>query len=192
MKCHIIGNGYSRNLFEGSDDFKICLNLHSYDCDLLFAVDDCAIEHLLEKDFYGKDVVISDHYELKHERIIDRVKRYRKGIPFKIEGLNSKFASFNVGHCAYSWSRNAGYEEIHLWGFDLFFERTLLSLSDSVFGISHEQKVAPDLIRRIEKYRQIWERLIDTPTYIHMPARQKIQQPLDNHKYVKGLNHGSR
>ena len=73
MKCHIIGNGYSRDLFEGTEDFKICLNVHSYDCDLLFAVDDIAIDYLLANNFYGKNVVISDHRKLEHEKIVDDI-----------------------------------------------------------------------------------------------------------------------
>ena len=195
MICHIIGNGHSRDLFEShqsEEGFKICLNLHSYDCDLLLAVDDPAIDYLLERDFYGKNVVISDHRELEHEKIVGRIKRFRKGIPYDIDGLNPKYASFNVGHCAYRYARREGYEEIHLWGFDLFFNRTLISLSDPIFGHTPEDKKQPDLIRRMEKYRQIWEHMIDVPTFVHMPVKEKLKPPIDKNKHVKGINHGPR
>jgi len=192
MKCHIIGNGYSRDLFEGTDDFKICLNVHSYDCDLLFAVDDIAIDYLLANNFYGKNVVISDHRKLEHEKIVGRVQRFRKSLPFEIEGMDSKRSSFNVGHCAYRWARRTGYEEIHLWGFDIFFNRSLVSLSDVIFGHSYEYKTDLKFRRKAEKYMQIWRRLIDAPTYVHMPMKEKIKPPIDDNEYVKGINHGTR
>ena len=192
MKCHIIGNGSSRELFEGTDDFKICLNMYSYECDLLFAIDDLAENYLAKNNFFDTETVVSNVTNIQHEKIIDRVPQYRKGIPFTdIEDLNPKKASFNVGHAAYSWVRNKGYNEIHMWGFDVFFNKSLVSLSDAIFGHSYSYKIETKFEHKADKYLKIWHRMIDTPTYIHMPTGERIVEPTSDNKYLKGIYHGN-
>lgn len=193
MKCHIIGNGQSRNLFESSNDFKICLNVYSYPCDLLFAVDEIAIKHLEKNNFYETHTVINDKIKLKNEYIIDRVPAYRRGIPFALEEFskNNPNLSFNVGHCAYQWARKNNYTEIHLWGFDIFFKKNLVSLSDEIFGHTFKYKNSEKFKIKVEKYLKIWNAIIDSKTYIHMPHNEKIMWNMKN-KNVKGVNHGIR
>jgi len=180
MKCHIIGNGYSRDLFKGTDEFKICLNVHSYDCNLLFAIDDLAIKYLHKNNFFETDVVINNNITLESQYIVDRVPAYRKGIPFEIEGMNSKEMSFNVGHCAYQWARKNNYTEIHLWGFDIFFDRSLVSLSDEIFGHTIEYKQSPKFDKKVEKYLKIWDSIVDIETYVHMPLGKDIDSQIQN------------
>ena len=192
MKCHIIGNGYSRDLFQDDGSYKVCLNLHSYECNLLFAVDDIAINYLANKNFYGTKAVISNHSNVEHENIIDRVPRYRKGIPYvNIDGIDPKKASFNVGHCAYRWLRDKGYNEIHLWGFDIFFNKSLVSLSDAIFGHSYKYKTDLKFVRKADKYLRIWNHIIDVPTYVHMHNEEQIVKPTSDNKYLKGIYHGN-
>lgn len=190
MKCHIIGNGYSRKLFKDSKDFKICLNVYSYPCDLLFAIDDIAIDHLYENKFYNTQTVVNNEIALEDKLIIDRVPRYRKGIPFELEGVDSNTASFNVGHCAYKWARKNKYDEIHMWGFDIFYNKSLISLSDEIFGHSTEYKQSKKFERKADIYLKIWDNIINTETYIHMPNNEKIVSESKS-KYLKGINHGT-
>jgi len=187
MKCHIIGNGYSRKLFKDSEDFKICLNVYSYPCDLLFAIDDLAINYLHKNNFFGTNVVINNNINLESKYIIDRVPAYRKGIPFELEGMVSSESSFNVGHCAYQWTRKNNYTEIHLWGFDIFFDRSLVSLSDQIFGHTIEYKQSAKFDKKVEKYLKIWDNIIDIETYVHMPPGKNIDSQVQN-KLLKGVN----
>jgi len=185
MKCHIIGNGHSRNLFKENKEFKICLNVYSFPCDLLFAVDDIAIKHLYKNDFYKTNTVISDKLDIESNYIIDKVIHHQKHVP----GFKSVKASYNVGHCAYDWCRKNNYNEIHLWGFDIFYNKSLVSLSDAIFGHTTEYKKTKKFEVKAEMYLKVWNHIIDTTTYVHIPSDEKII--LDN-KHLKSVKHGYR
>ncbi len=101
MKCNIIGNGSSQSLFDGNPSYTVCLNYKSIDnSDVLFAIDDIAIDYLRDNNFFALPSVISELREVSNDHIIYRVRSYRgEPTPIELEGYddNNK-PSFNAGH----------------------------------------------------------------------------------------------
>ena len=185
--CHIIGNGYSRELFKDNEGIKIGLNYYGVKkVDILFAIDDIAIKHLENNNFYNTPTVINNTYETKNKNVIDRVDAHKKKLPFTLENYpkGSRF-SFNAGHCAFLWAKKKGYEKIHMWGFDVLFNGSLLSLSDDLFGHSKEYKTNEKFVNKARYYIDIWNKIVDTPIYINMPTGQKLKTTNDN---IIGVN----
>lgn len=184
--CHIIGNGESRKLFKDDNNFKIGLNYYSLDkLDLLFAIDSLAIQYLEKNNYFKTPSVISNECLSKNINIIDKVNPHRKNLPFELKNYTKTEASFNVGHCAYLWAKQNEYTEINMWGFDVLFNKSLVSLSDSLFGHTEEYKKTKKFKNKAECYIEIWEKIVDVPVLVHLPQGEKLQT---KNKNIIGIN----
>ena len=72
-----------------------------------------------------------------------------------------------------------------MWGFDVLFNGSLLSLSDDLFGHSKEYKTNEKFVNKARYYIDIWNKIVDTPIYINMPIGQKLKTTNDN---IIGVN----
>lgn len=190
MKCNIIGNGYSQTFFSKDDGYTISLNYNSIDNpDLIFAVDSIALDYLEANNFFNTPSVISNKSDVVNPCIIDRVDPHRKNLPFELEGYDRYKSSFNVGHCSYVWACKQNFSEIHLWGFDVLFDKSLISLSDSIYKHTPEYKRSNKFLKKAELYNSIWDKIINIPTFIHIPEGENI---LIDNKNLKVIHHGIR
>jgi hypothetical protein len=184
-RCNILGNGKSRNLFKDDGSFKIALNYYSVENpDILLAIDKLSIRYLEKNNFFNTNTIINDSYETDNSNVIGRVNSRLDHLEVDIKKYGRKFVNLNAGHAAYHWARSQKYDEIYLWGFDVLYNKSLVSLSDTIFGHTENYKKSAKFARKAEYYIDVWEKIIDMPTYVKIPKNEKL---VTNNKNIIGL-----
>jgi len=230
MRCNILGNGKSRNLFKDDGSFKIALNYYSVkNPDILLAIDKPAIRYLEKNNFFNTNAIINDNYETDNPNVIGRVNSRIDHLEVDLKKYGRKSVNLNVGHAAYHWARSQKYDEIYLWGFDVLYNKSLVSLSDTIFGQTEKYRKyatftdlpasgsipgntafvietsklyiwsgkgwylidnvtnassSAKFVRKAEYYIDVWEKIIDVPTYVKIPKNEKL---ITNNKNIIGL-----
>jgi hypothetical protein len=203
MKVNLVGNGFSRDLFVDNGYRTVGFNYNNAGMDLMVVLGKRVLKNVVKDKNFKSPIVTST--ETKRDQAY--VNSYKYQVVDKIKLPNSRHVlddngnrvchdyerikfpikiNENGGHSAYQWLVNKGATEIHMWGFDLLFENTIASYTDSIVGKEKENwyKSTSRFINIEETWIDTWNRIISVDTFIYTPPSKSITIEHENVTHV--------
>ena len=177
---HLLGNGPSRKYWTKRDGYKIGFNLNSEDADIVFCNDPHTAKILMKRNFNDKKTIVSKSFSPNHPLIVEKID-----VPLRRIDGTSYVVGPNSGHMAYQWAVKRGFREIHVWGHDVLWTKSLKSKTDETINKDSWLTGINRYVDIAQYYIDLWGAIISVDTYIHMPKDANLLVGSDHVYEVK-------